>query len=237
MYNSCGPQTPNYILAVHGLGVATGDAAWLASQLGPLEAIAAYMLGGCGVGTDGIFVDPGASGLADGGRHASNWFDIIEFGHQDAYNSMLGVLALEALDDIYTFLGNASRAAFYRRAHAVSLAAVNAVFWNESLGIYHDWVDIGGGARSYAYVDVDLLAIMGSAATSAQADAFLGVLDTRYVELAAEFNLSDTDIWSVPCSLYPLATPGDSAIPQVGYRNPGLCARVTILSIVSTARW
>lgn len=75
-------QTPNFILAVHGLALASGDRAWLASQLAPLEAIAGYMLGACGVGTGGVFVDPGASGLPDGGRHCANWFDIIEFGHQ-----------------------------------------------------------------------------------------------------------------------------------------------------------
>lgn len=68
-------QTPNYILAVHSLAVTTGDKAWLTAQLPTLEAIAGYMLAECGVGASGVFVDPGASGLADGGKHCSNWFE------------------------------------------------------------------------------------------------------------------------------------------------------------------
>lgn len=128
---------------------------------------------------------------------------------------MLAVLALEAAGDIYAFLGNTSRAAFFNDAHARAVRAVNDLFWNESARAYADWVDVEGNARNYAYVDVDLLAIIGSVASAHQSAAFLGLLDDRYAALRAEFNLSDTAIWSVPCSLYPLAAPGDSAIPQV----------------------
>lgn len=57
------------------------------------------------------------------------------------------------------------------------------------------------------------MAIFSGVAGPAQATAFLGLLDERYAALAAERNLSSTAIWSVPCSLFPLDTKLDSAIP------------------------
>jgi hypothetical protein len=36
-------------------------------------------------GQDGVVRVPGSSGLDDGGRHGTNWYDIIEFGNADAY--------------------------------------------------------------------------------------------------------------------------------------------------------
>lgn len=84
-------QTPNYILAVHSLAISTGDKAWLETQvmtvflvapllsycstclqLPTVEAIAGYMLAN-GLADTGIFIMPGASGLADGGKHCTNW--------------------------------------------------------------------------------------------------------------------------------------------------------------------
>ncbi len=85
-------------MGVHAVALATGDKAWLSSMLPALEAVATYMVGyfvlsegytiyqtaaqlGQGMNSaPGVFIAPG-SGVADGGKHCSNWYDIIEFGH------------------------------------------------------------------------------------------------------------------------------------------------------------
>ncbi len=183
-----------------------------------------YMLAQ-GMAETGIFIMPNASGLADGGRHCTNWFDIVEFGHKDAYNNALAILALEAAAEVHAFLGNASRAAFYAAAHSKAVSAFNAVFWQAATpvleGAYADWIDVDGNARAYAYVDVDLLAIIGGVANQSQAIAFLQLLDRRYAELAAQFKLSSTAIWSVPCSLFPLASKQELATDVAGFAFPG----------------
>jgi hypothetical protein len=76
------------------------------------------------------------------------------------------------------FVGNASRAAFYSAAHAKSKAAFNAAFWQSSLRRYYDWIDVDGHAREYAYVDVDLLAIMGGVANETQVNIWYSMLYT-----------------------------------------------------------
>ena len=66
------------------------------------------------------------------------------------------------------FVGNTTRAAFYAAAHSKAVAAFNSNFWSSALGRYYDWIDVDGHARTYAYVDVDLLAIIAGAANTTQ---------------------------------------------------------------------
>ena len=64
-------QNPMFVIAVHAVAVATGDAAWLRSLLPALRAVAAYLEAG-GVGAGGLFRAPN-SGLSGSGRGGSNW--------------------------------------------------------------------------------------------------------------------------------------------------------------------
>ena len=219
-------QTPNYILAVHSLACSTGDALWLRQRLPSLTHIASFMLQN-GVDDTGIFIMPNSSGLPDGGKHCTNWFDIVEFGHFDGYTNALAIAAFGALAEIHSFLGESQRAAYYNGVQESMIVAFNSHLWRQDLRRYIDWIDISGGAREYGFVDVDFLAIIGAAANSSQAAAFVELLDERYAELAQEFKLNDTAIWSVPCSLYPLHTSSannDAAIPLApfpSYENGG----------------
>ena len=74
-------QVPHIILAVHSYVVSTGDRQFLESVFPIVQRVAGYMLRQ-GLEATGVFIVPGASGLPNGGKHASNWYDIIEFGHQ-----------------------------------------------------------------------------------------------------------------------------------------------------------
>ncbi len=212
-------QTPNYILAVHSLACSTGDSSWLRQRLPSLTHIARFMLDN-GVSDTGIFIMPNASGLPDGGKHCSNWFDIVEFGHFDGYNNALAIAAFGALAEMHSFLGDPQEAAYYDGVRQKMVDAFNRHLWRQDLRRYIDWIDVNGGAREYGFVDIDFLAIITAAANASQAAAFVELLDERYVQLAQEFKLNDTAIWSVPCSLYALHTSpanNDAAIPLAAY--------------------
>jgi hypothetical protein len=65
-------------IAVYYAAASSGDLAWLASLRPALDAMGAYF-GAHGLNASAspaVFVSP-ASGLADGGKHASNWYDVV----------------------------------------------------------------------------------------------------------------------------------------------------------------
>lgn len=66
-------------IAVYYAAAAGGDRAWLASMRPALDAVAAYLASrGLAAGArPAVFTSP-ATGLPDGGRHSSNWFDVVE---------------------------------------------------------------------------------------------------------------------------------------------------------------
>ena len=73
-----------------------------------------------------VFVSP-ASGRADGKHHASNWYDVIEFGHLDALLAGYGVWGLQCLGDIYEALGDKVAATQTRAIHRQAVIDFNTV--------------------------------------------------------------------------------------------------------------
>src|SRR4051812_19603053 len=61
-------QAPHFALAVHAVVLATGNASWLRALMPALEAVMGWVEAN-GIGAGGVFVVPGASGRADGGKH------------------------------------------------------------------------------------------------------------------------------------------------------------------------
>ena len=122
------PHTGAYVRQVN-----SGDKVWLESTLPALRAMRAYLASrGLRIGSGGdpvVFTSP-ASGLADGGRHASNWYDIIEFGHWDAYLAVHGVWAMDCLAKLFAFVGDEEAAREARLVHAAAVSDFNALFWN-----------------------------------------------------------------------------------------------------------
>ena len=131
-------QNVMFPIAVYQTAASTGDLEWLATMRPALDAIAKY-LGAHGLNTtrasgDGapvVFVSP-ASGRADGKHHASNWYDVIEFGHLDALLAGYGVWGLQCLGDIYEALGDPVAATQTRATHRQAVMDFNKVFWNAS---------------------------------------------------------------------------------------------------------
>lgn len=199
-------QAPHFILAMYHHGVNTGSRDFIRHVMPAVERVARYLIALDSDG-DGVVEVPHTSGLPDGKHDCSNWFDIIKFGHKDAYVNAYAVAALDALAEMKEFLGE--NAAEYRRTHARFVKGFNRVFWDERAGYYMDWVDVRGTGRRYFYTDPNLLAIIFGIAGAAKARRILGRLDERYAALCRQFGLSRDAIWATPANMYPVTQLGD----------------------------
>jgi len=222
----------HFPIAVYFSVVSSGDMAWLASVRPALDAIVAYFASrGLSVpAQQAVYVSP-TSGLADGGRHTSNWYDVINFGHLDAYLAVHGVWAMKCLVELYSALGDAEAAAHAEAVAEQATRDFNTVFWDETSGAYRDWIDVQGKARSYFYVDIAFVAIISGVANATQASALLTHYNSRLQEIYVQYNVTPGSIWSAPCNLYPItdscefATSGSKCglggVAFPGYENGG----------------
>lgn len=205
-------QAPHFIIGAHAAALATGNATFLRAMLPAMEALAGFLRVN-GVDSGGVFLVPGASGLADGGHHTSNWYDVIEFGHADAFLNALCVWAMTAMSDAYAWLGDAAHAAEYAGIASTMQRAFKAAFWNATAAQSADWIDVDGHARWYLFTDIAFLSVMTGTVTDADAVAAMRTVDTRVAALAAANNITRDDIWAMPCSLFPVTNPLEVAIP------------------------
>lgn len=150
-------QLPHYILCNYWQVVNTGNREFLADVWPALNRVMEYVLRvngmGMGMRADGLATTPTAHGLP-GEDHADNWLDIINFGGKDAIINSYLITALSAMAEMAVFLGgpHASEAPKWRALHTKAVTAFNAQLWNESAGLYSDWIDTQGGRRNYFYV-------------------------------------------------------------------------------------
>ncbi len=205
-------QVPQFILAMYFHALNTGSRDFVRRVLPAAERVARYMLA-LDRDQDGVFEIPGSSGLADGGRHCSGWFDIVNFGHKDALINVWCVAALGALAELAAFVGDDAMASRYRAAHARSREAYHRVFWDDDRGLYMDWIDVRekmpGSGRRYFYTDHNLLAIVFGIASQPTARRILAHLDRRYDDLCRQFKLKREAIWATPANMYPVTQLGD----------------------------
>jgi hypothetical protein len=221
-------------IAVYYAATSSGDIAWLRSLRPALDTVMAYFAshGLNASASPAVFTSP-ASGLPDAGKHASNWYDIVLFGHLDAYIAVHAVWALDCLSEIYAALGDSDAAAEASSLHALAVSDFNAVFWNATSRAYTDWIDVSGESRHYFYVDIAFVAIIAGVADAAQTSALLAHYNERIAEIYSAYNVTPGAIWSAPSNLYPiedlcefasrtpLKCPHFGDVPFPGYENGG----------------
>ena len=81
-------------------------------------------------------------------RRFARRYDVILFGHLDAFLAVHGVWAMQCLAEIYTALGDGAAAARATAVHAQAVVDFNSVFWDASRQQYSDWIDTAGARRS-----------------------------------------------------------------------------------------
>eukprot|EP01013_Petalomonas_cantuscygni_P003624 TRINITY_DN13838_c0_g1_i1.p1 TRINITY_DN13838_c0_g1~~TRINITY_DN13838_c0_g1_i1.p1 ORF type:complete len:904 (+),score=112.54 TRINITY_DN13838_c0_g1_i1:187-2898(+) len=227
-------QVPHFVLAVHAMALQGGDKDAIRKVWPAVLAAARYLQagglgasipsrsrnsseGGKGVASDGpswpepdaVFVVPGqdgevTTGFADGARHATNWYDVVDFGHKDAIVGMYAVAAAKAVAEIAEWLGENETSTLWHKLHATAVEGFTYTFWDEEAGYFSDWVDANGRVRRYFYTDSNLGAIALGIATPRQSRRILAALDNEYAHLAQKFNVTVDDIYSTPCNMVPL---------------------------------
>jgi hypothetical protein len=199
-------------MAVYHHAVNTGDRAFAHDLMPVVDRVAAWLLALDADG-DGVFEVPETSGLANGKHDCSNWYDIIKFGHKDAYVNAWCISALDGVAELKEWMGDAPGGARFRTAAKRARTGFNRVFWDPDRGFYMDWIDreekMPGSGRRYFYTDHNLLAIVNGTASPAQAGRIIANLDRRYAELAAECGVAREAIWATPCNMIPVTQLGD----------------------------
>ncbi len=201
-------QIPHFILAVYYHAIHTGNREFVGSLLPVTLRVARYM-NSLDTDGDGVAEVPETSGLPNGKRECSNWYDIIKFGHKDAYINIQCVEALQAVAELAAWLGDAELATEYRGRHARAADAHNRVFWNEAESLYSDWIDVRGDRRHYFYTDHNLMAVIQGVAGPERSGRILRNLDEHYAGLCRDYHVSRDAIYATPCNMRPVSQLGD----------------------------
>lgn len=172
-----------YILACWRYAAWTGDRDFLAVNLARIRRAMAYQIEVLG-GKDGLIttVSPDVTG-----RHravGNNYWDILPFGHLDAYANIVWYASLEAMaqiEEMAVGLGpppdvppNDCRALAER-----ARAAYNQAFWDERAGRYIGCIDRDGQRHDYGFTFINLEAIAYGLAEPSQAARIYRWLETE----------------------------------------------------------
>lgn len=236
-------QVPHFILSVYYYLTITGDLNFFNQVQSSVDKVSHYMIQTLQMDKQGIPILP-TSGLADGGLHTSNWFDIIEFGYKDALVGIYCIRAVQALMEIAQWTKQPDKFHYFQTIYKTSVAAYNSVFWHEEFGFYKDWIDSKGYERTYFYTDQNLLAIIfGIADPETQGKRILQNLDNYYDRLEKRFNVTRKQIWATPCNMIPVIALGDlvyngslaNQYDYPSYENGGSFFHTTAFEILARA--
>jgi len=146
-----------YIVGAHHLWRWTGDDAFLRSQADRLRRAMRYQLDTL-KGSEGLLV---AASKDVNGRHkgvGNNYWDILPFGHLDAYANAVWFASIGAMAEMERALGGEPLTDYGALARRVR-ERYDAVFWDEEKGRYIGCVDVDGARHDYGFTFVNLEAL------------------------------------------------------------------------------
>jgi hypothetical protein len=92
-------------------------------------------------------------------QRPANWWDTINFGHEDAYSNALACRALEVWAEVSTTLERRDDAAWLREKAAEMKSAYLATFLNPETGILAGWKSADGQLHDYWFLFLNSVAI------------------------------------------------------------------------------
>ena len=165
-----------FILACRRHYLWTGDLDFLRGQADRLRSAMRYQLEVLG-GKDGLIVTPAKKT----GRHkgvSDNYWDILPFGHLDAYANAYFYGSIVAMEQIEDILGGDSLTDY----HALKKLAhkrYDEVFWDEKAGRYIGCVDIDGVRHDLGFTFVNLEALYYGLGDFQRARRIYGWMETE----------------------------------------------------------
>lgn len=145
-----------YILGCWRHFLFTGDMKFLRSQEERLRKTMTYQLETLR-GKEGLVVTPEFKT----GRHqdlSNNYWDVLPFGHLDAYANITFYASITAMEQMEASLGT-TPLTDYARLRELAHRRYDEVFWNDEAGRYIGCVDIDGVRHDYGFTFINLEAL------------------------------------------------------------------------------
>ena len=173
---------PAYLIAAWNVIRVTGDIELLKKWLPSLEKTAARIeaqdRNGNGLPES---LKPGTRGAIH--CPTSNWWDQINFGHEDAYACALAYRAFRYMADLERLAKNPEQAARYEKDADRIKAAYVPTFLNPETGIIAGWKDVNGELHDYWFVMVNGIAITYGLVPADQANSIVDRIEAKMREV------------------------------------------------------
>jgi len=148
------------------------------------------------------------SGNSHGHQWSSNWWDVITFGHKDAFANALAYRALRGCAELFEGVGDEPMSAQCRSAANRLREAYFPCFYNPNTGVLGGWRSQDGELHDYYFVWVNGIAISYGLVTKEQSNAILDKMQEKFREVGYKrFDLG------LPGNLIPI--PRKDYVPRV----------------------
>ena len=152
---------PSLLQAACTYALSAHDLAWGRANFDKLAGWAREMMAADQDG-DGLIEHPHSGNSGDRAtpdKRPSNWWDTINFGHDDAYSNALAYKACLQFSDLARAVGRADEARIYAEKAARLKAAYKAAFLNPATGLLAGWRSRDGKLHDYAFTFVNGIAV------------------------------------------------------------------------------
>ncbi len=152
---------PSFLIAACDYASGAPDWTWARANYDQLAAWARAMMAADQDG-NGLIEYPGTGNFGDRpltARRPSNWWDTINFGHEDAYANALAYRACRMFADLARRLKHADDAEFFTAKAAQLRAAYAPTFLDPATGVLAGWKSADGQLHDYWFTFVQGVAV------------------------------------------------------------------------------
>jgi hypothetical protein len=152
---------PSFLISACNYANGTRDWSWAGANYDKLLAWGRAMMAADKHG-NGLIEYPGSGNFGDRpktDRRPSNWWDTINFGHEDAYSNALAYRACRMFADLARRLNHTGDADFFAAKADKLRAAYAPAFLNPATGVLAGWRSADGQLHDYWFTFVQGIAI------------------------------------------------------------------------------
>jgi hypothetical protein len=117
-------------------------------------------------------------------RRPANWWDTINFGHEDAYSNALAYRALTLFAQVARKAGQQDDARFFASAAARLRGSYSRTFMNPATGVLAGWKSVDGQLHDYYFTFVNGVAITYGLLEKSEANQVMDRLLAKMKEVA-----------------------------------------------------
>jgi hypothetical protein len=183
---------PSFLIAAGNYVTSSGDLTWARDNYDGLAAWAGDMFAADKDG-NGLIEYPGTGNFGDRPRRErrpANWWDTINFGHEDAFSNALAYRAATLFADLAGRLGHADDAGHFAAKAAKLRAAYAPAFLDPATGVLAGWRSADGRLHDYWFTFVQGMAVTFGLLDDKTANAVMDRLLAKMAEVGyADFSL------------------------------------------------